>query len=190
VKGNVIFGDAELASIILASTPQTWQNQYNLTHSTVPESPRALLPELENIERVMNERYAEKQKAKGKSKETKPDSGGNPSPKKRSSGGSSERVPKKVRSEKFCQRCKTHGGPHLTHNTSDCRKYDKDGKPLGTAPGKSSNAGKPHKKFGGDKQLAYMTAMFDSIQKGLKKQKKGKKRKKRYDSSSSDSDSE
>ena len=38
VKGNVIFGDGELASIILASTPQTWQNQYNLTHSTVPES--------------------------------------------------------------------------------------------------------------------------------------------------------
>ena len=77
------------------------------------------------------------------------------------------------------------------HNTSDCRKYDKDGKPLGTAPGKSSDAGKPYKKFGGDKQMAYMTAMFESIQKGLKKQKKGsKKRKKRYDSSSSDSDSE
>jgi len=103
VKGNVIFGDGELASIILASTPQTWQNQYNLTHSTVPESPRALLPDLENIERVMNERYAEKQKAKGKAREAKPDGGGNPSPKKRSSGGSSERVPKKVRSEKFCQ---------------------------------------------------------------------------------------
>jgi len=55
VKGNVIFGNGELASIILASTPQTWQNQYNLTHSTVPESPRTLLPDLENIERVMNE---------------------------------------------------------------------------------------------------------------------------------------
>jgi len=79
----------------------------------------------------------------------------------------------------------------LTHNTSDCRKYDKDGKPLGAAPGKPSDAGKPHKKFGGDKQLVYMTAMFKSIQKGLKKQKKGsKKRKKRHDSSSSDSDSE
>jgi hypothetical protein len=79
------------------------------------------------------------------------------------------------------------------HNTSDCRKYDKDGKPIGTAPGKPSDAGKPYKKFGGDKQLAYMTAMFESIQKGLQKQKKSKKRKKRkkrYDSSSSDFDSE
>jgi len=97
----------------------------------------------------MIKRYAEKQKAKGKSKDPKPDGGGNPSPKKRSSGGSSEQVPKKVRSEKFCQRCKTHGGPHQTHNTSDCRKYDKDGKPLGTAPGKPSDSGKPHKKFWG-----------------------------------------
>jgi hypothetical protein len=39
--------------------------------------------------------------------------------------------------------------------------------------------------------MAYMTAMFESIQKGLQKQKKGsKKRKKHYDSSSTDSDSE
>ncbi len=99
--------------------------------------PRTLLPDLENIEQVMNERYAEKQKAKGKSKEAKPDGGGNPSSKKRSSGGSSERVLKKVHSEKFCQLCKTHGGPHQTHNTNDCRKYDKDGKPLGATPGLS-----------------------------------------------------
>jgi len=49
VKGNVIFGDSELTSIILASTPQTWQNQYNLTHSTVPESPRTLLPDLRTL---------------------------------------------------------------------------------------------------------------------------------------------
>jgi len=189
VKGSVIFGDGELAGIILASTPQTWQNQYNLTHSTVPELPCTLLPDLENIEQVMNERYAEKQKAKGKSREAKPDGGGNPSPKKRSSGGSSERVLKKVHSEKFCQRCKTHGGPHQTHNTNDCRKYDKDGKPIGAAPGKPSDSTKPHKKCGGDKQLAYMAAMFESIKKGLKKQKQGsKKQKKRYDSSSSDSD--
>ncbi len=183
VKVNVIVGDGKLASIILALTPQTWQNLYNLTHSTVPESPSAHLPDLENVERVMNERYAEKQKAKGKSKEAKPDGGGNPSPKKRLSGGSSERVPKKV--------CSENGGPHQMHNTNDCRKYNKDGKPLGAAPGKPSDSAKPHKKFGGDKQLAYMTVMFESIQKGLKKQKKGsKKHKKRYDSSSSDSDSE
>jgi hypothetical protein len=88
----------------------------------------------------MNERYAEWQKAKGKSKDAKPDGGGNSSPKKRSSGGSSERVPKMACSKKFCQRCKTHGGPHQMHNTNDCRKYDKDGKPLGATPGKPSDS--------------------------------------------------
>ena len=62
--------------------------------------------------------------------------------------------------------------------------------PQVSRPIQLSPTAKPHKKFGGDKQMAYMTAMFESIQKGLKKQKKGKKRKKRYDSSSSDSDSE
>jgi len=73
----------------------------------------------------------------------------------------------------------------------DCCKYDKDGKPLGATPGKPSDSAKPHKKFGGDKQMAFMTAVFQSLQKGLKKQKKGsKKHRKRHDSSSSDSDSE
>ncbi len=47
-----------------------------------------------------NEFFPDKEN-KGKSKEAKLDGGGNPSPKKRLSGGSSERVPKKVCSEKF-----------------------------------------------------------------------------------------
>jgi hypothetical protein len=107
------------------------------------------------------------------------------------SGGSSDRVPKKACSEKFCQICKTHGSPHQTHNTSKCCRYDKDDKPLNAASGKPSNAKKPYKKYGGDKQMAYITAMLESLQKGLmKKKKSNKKRKKRYDDSSSDSNSE
>ncbi len=64
-KGNVLFEEADLASIMLTALPLTWQNQYNLTHSMVPESPRALA-DLENIERVMLERYGEKQRSKDK----------------------------------------------------------------------------------------------------------------------------
>jgi hypothetical protein len=30
-KGNVPFGEAVLAAIVLASVSMTWQNQYNLT---------------------------------------------------------------------------------------------------------------------------------------------------------------
>jgi hypothetical protein len=35
-KGNISFGKADLAAIVLASVPMLWQNQYNLNHSTVP----------------------------------------------------------------------------------------------------------------------------------------------------------
>jgi hypothetical protein len=92
---------------------------------------------------------------------------------------------------KFCQRCKSKGGPHLTHNTKECCKYSKDGNPVAAAAGKPSEAKKPFKK-GCDKQMAYLTATIQSlVKKGLKKTAKSKKQKCRtYDSSSSDSDTE
>ncbi len=38
-------------------------------------------------------------------------------------------IPKKVcKVAKHCALCKKHGGTHATHDTSDCRKYDKDRK--------------------------------------------------------------
>ncbi len=54
-KGNIPFGEADLAAIVLSSAPMSWQNQYNLNHSMVPESTRTLLPDLEAIKRVMVE---------------------------------------------------------------------------------------------------------------------------------------
>ncbi len=48
-KGNIPFGKADLAAILLASVPMTWQNQYNLNYTTVPESTHGLLPDLEAI---------------------------------------------------------------------------------------------------------------------------------------------
>jgi hypothetical protein len=167
-KGNVPFEEADLASIMLAALPLTWQNQYNLTHSTVPKSPRALLADLENIERIMLERYSEKQRSKDKAGTTaRPEKG---KPKKGvPKWGSSDRVPKKARTEKFCQRCKTHGGAHQTHNMTDCCHWDKDGKPLGQFGARPSKKHKPYKKIGGEKGLAYMTAMLEAIQKRPKK---------------------
>jgi hypothetical protein len=84
-KGNVPFEEADLALIMLAALPLTWQNQYNLMHSTVPESPCALLADLENIERVMLERYGEKQRSKDKAATARPEKG---KPKKGASEGS------------------------------------------------------------------------------------------------------
>jgi hypothetical protein len=48
-KGNIPFGKADLAAIVLSSVPMSWQNQYNLNNSTVPKSTRTLLPDLEAI---------------------------------------------------------------------------------------------------------------------------------------------
>ncbi len=157
-KGNIPFGKADLAAIMLASVLITWQNQYNLNHLTVPESMRALLPDLEAIKWVMVEKQNKKLKAEGKAATARPEAKSNP--KKKTSGGQTGQVPKKGGREKFCQRCKAHSGLYQTHNTLDCHCYDSNGKPLKAATGKPAESKKSHKKFGGDKSMAFMQTMF------------------------------
>ncbi len=65
-KGNIPFGKADLAAIVLSSVPMSWQNQYNLNHSMVPKSTRTLLPDLEAIKQVMEEKQGANLKAKAK----------------------------------------------------------------------------------------------------------------------------
>jgi hypothetical protein len=89
-KGNIPFGEADLAVIVLASVPMLWQNWYTLNHSTVPESTRKLLLDLEAIVRVMVEKQNKKLKAQSKAKS-------NPKPK--ASGGPTGQVPKKSHTE-------------------------------------------------------------------------------------------
>ena len=79
---------ADLASLILSTVPVIWQNHYNLTHQTVPESPRTLLQDLKNIRRIMSEKLAEKIRVQGKSSAALGDCNGKR--KKRESGGCSE----------------------------------------------------------------------------------------------------
>ncbi len=83
-KGNIPFGKADLAAIVLSSVPMSWQNQYNLNHSMIPESAFTLLPDLEAIEQVMVEKST-KLKAKGKGGTAPSKAKGNPKPK--ASGG-------------------------------------------------------------------------------------------------------
>ncbi len=183
-KGNIPFSEADLAAIVLSSVPMSWQNQYNPNHSTVPKSTRILLPDLEAIERVMVEKKGANLKAKEKGSTAPSKPKGNP--KRKASGGLTGRVPKKGRSEKFCQRCKAHGRPLTNHNTLDCHCYDSNGKPLEAAAGKPSESKKPYKKSGGNKGMAFMQSMFEAYVKSQKKAGKSKKRKKR-DYNSSDS---
>jgi hypothetical protein len=83
------------------------------------------------------------------------------------------------------------GSPHLTCNTNECCKYNKDGNHVAAAAVKPSNAKKTFKK-GGNKQMAYLTAATESlVKKGLKKAEKSKKHKRcSHDLFSSDSDLE
>jgi hypothetical protein len=90
-------------------------------------------------------------------------------PKHKASRGPTGRVPKKGRSEKFCQQCKAHGGPFTTHNTLDCCRYDNNGKPLEAAASKPAESKKPYKKFGGNKNMAFMQSMFEAYVKSQKK---------------------
>jgi hypothetical protein len=84
-KGNISFGEADLAAIVLLSVPMPWQNQYNLNHSMVPESTRALLPDLEAIKQVMAEKKGANLKVKGKDSTAPSKAKGNP--KRKASGG-------------------------------------------------------------------------------------------------------
>ncbi len=175
---------------MLKSLLTSWVNQYNLTHSTLPKSPRLLLLDLENIKRVMNKKRAESAKARGKDGTALASAKSNL--KKRASTGSSKQVPKKVRSAEFCQHCKNNSGPYRSHNTKQCRMYDKDGNAIAAA-GKKPYEKKPYKKDGGgnDKQLAYLTDAINSlVKKGLKKAVKKHRKKHSCKNSSSNSDSE
>jgi hypothetical protein len=83
-KGNIPFGKADLAAIVLLSVPMLWQNEYNLNHSMVPESRHTLLPDLEAIKRVMVEKKGVNLKAKGKGGTAPSEAKGNP--KRKASG--------------------------------------------------------------------------------------------------------
>jgi hypothetical protein len=65
-KSNVPLDEADLAGIILNLVLVTWVNQNNMTHSTLPKSPRALIPDLEAIEHITNKEYQASHRAKAK----------------------------------------------------------------------------------------------------------------------------
>ncbi len=189
--GNVPFTEATHASIILSHLPGAWRNQYDLTHKTVPESPRAMLQDLENIEKLFIEKYNEKARANKAKAATTPKMAER-MPKKHMHGGGSDRgAPQKGRSAKYCKWCKTMNGPYTTHNTIKCHRFEKDSTPKDKPVKPFDSAKKPSKKTGsGDSsQMAYLTEKVAKLEKRLKKTKKhGKKRAR--DSSDSDSDSD
>jgi hypothetical protein len=189
--GNVPFNKATHVSIILSHLPVAWRNQYNLMHNTVPESPCAMLQDLENIEKLFVEKYNEKARANKAKAATAPKTAQR-MPKKHAHGRGSDRgAPKKGRSAKYCKWCKTANGPYTTHDTIKCRRFEKDGTPKDKPVKPFDSAKKPWKKTGSGEssQMAYLTEKVAKLKKKLKKtEKHGKKH--AHDSLDSDSDSD
>jgi hypothetical protein len=183
-----------LASIILSHLPVAWRTQYAQTHVLVPESPRAILGDLENIEKLFAERANEAARANMAKVAATAKLAGEQVPRKGKrahGGGPNGGTPKKCRTEKFCKWCKAVDGPFTTHNTTECRRFNKDGSQK-DRPSKPLNpAKKPWKKPGsGDSdQMAYLMEELTKLKKRLKKSKKHSK-KCAHDSSDSNSDSE
>ena len=191
--GNVPFNESTLASIILSHLPVAWRNQYNLTHTIVPESPRAILLDLENLKKVFAERANEAARA-NKAKVAAAAKAGDHVPRKgkrEHGGGPSKGTPKKGRTDKFCKHCKAVDGPFTTHNTTECRRFNKDGSQKDRPTKPFDSARKPWKKpgSGNSDQISHLTEEMEKLKKKLKQSKKrGKKRAR--DSSDSDSDSD
>jgi hypothetical protein len=188
--GNVPFNESTLASFILSHPPVAWRNQYNLTHTIVPESPRAIL--LENLEKVFAERSNEAARANKAKVAAAAKSAGDHVPRKgkrEHGGGPSKGNPQKGRTEKFCKWCKGVDGPFTTHNTTECRRFNKDGSQKDRLTKPFNSTKKPWKKpgSGNSDQISHLTEEMAKLKKKLKKSKKHKKRAR--DSSDSDSDS-
>jgi hypothetical protein len=142
-KSNVPFDEADLARIVLNLVPVTWGNLHNRAHSSLPMSQQALLLDLEACHK---QEAPGKSQGKGKGSNICFHKRQGSSKKSSASGNSGEQVPKNVRPAKFCQRCKSKGSPHLTHNNNKCCKYDKDNNPLAMSASKPSEAKKPFKR--------------------------------------------
>ncbi len=120
---NVSFPEADLVSHVLRMCPYKWQDQYNLHEKGgAPTDMRSLLQSLEAIERVCGQEGSAKSNPSRYEKPSGSKKKGTKQP-----GTESSRVPKKVRTEKHCNLCKKHGGAYTTHNTHDCRRFEKDG---------------------------------------------------------------
>jgi hypothetical protein len=150
-----------------------------------------MLQDLENIEKLFVEKYNEKARANKAKAATAPKTAESV-PKKRTHGGGSHRgAPKKGRSAKYCKWCKNVNGHYTTHDTIECRRFEKDGMPKDKPVKPFESAKKPWKKTGsGDSsQMAHLTEKIAKLKKKLKKTKNhGKKR--APDLSDSDSDSD
>jgi hypothetical protein len=167
---NVPFTEAELGAHVLCMIPLQWQDQYNMNKKgMMPMDMRLLLTLLEAIERICTyengklDTFEKSDKSSNKGEKGKKHPGTN----------SMVRVPKKVRFEKNCELCKKHGGAHTTHNTHDCRRFEKDGKEKSSFRAAKKGG---YKSNPVNQNFTQLTHKIKKLEKALKKSgKKGQK---------------
>eukprot|EP00804_Cyclotella_cryptica_P002466 CCRYP_019178-RA/>CCRYP_019178-RA protein AED:0.09 eAED:0.81 QI:0/0/0/1/1/1/2/0/443 len=139
------FTDAELACHILRMCPLKWQDQYHLLEKCYPEGVKPLLLILERIEvaHPVDERQSSSKPAKAQGAEQ-------PSKKfaRRTNSQEAQASTHGVYARRQELRAmQKHGGAHTTHNTAECRRYNKDGTPtrgtFGQAARKSREDSRP-----------------------------------------------
>jgi hypothetical protein len=184
------FDEAELASQLLRMCPESWQDHYNLAQETVPQETRKLLLVLENIEKLgANEQKKPAANNASTNAKTAEYNG-----KRKGTNSSSDRIPKKKRTEKHCVLCQKYGGAPASHNTIECTKYEKDGTLKSSWATRSAGTGKyldKNKKPDGNAFTQVLDRFSSKLDKTLKKvHKSASRKKKRHYDSDSDSDSE
>jgi hypothetical protein len=154
-KPIAAFDEAELANLLLCMCPESWQNQYDLTQDSFPQSVRKLLGVLENVEKVVENSNAKETATKESAEKS---AGKRGKGKRRGTNSNDIRVPKKARVKKSCALCQKYGGTHTTHNTGECHKYDKDGT---LQKSFSAKAAVGQKRHGGGKKESHNSFVQD-----------------------------
>ena len=124
--------EQELAQLLLRLIPQAQQDQYLLIKGTIPVNLRATLDTLKTIEKL---------DIQVPSKTEKSMESGNRNGKRKCSPKNDGLPRNRKNSSKYCALCAKHGGSKTTHNTGDCKKYEKCGifkKTFKSQKGKSS----------------------------------------------------
>ena len=111
--------EPELAQLLLRLAPQSQQDQYELVKGIIPVNLRLTLDTLVTLEKT--DIHVPK-KAEAKATEQ-----GNGNRKRKGAAKGDQTTNKKGRSSKHCELCEKHGGAKNTHNTVDCKRYEKDG---------------------------------------------------------------
>ena len=189
-RANRELSEIELCQLIMRAIPSEWRESYRCLPQGrfTPADSDKLLRDLEPIE--TKDRSAKRKMANGggpsiprKKFKTGGNGNGDRAGRASASGGGHGGSPKK----KHCDLCAKYGGRPETHYTNQCRRWDKNGKPLkGFSQGRNEKSGDNKKQF--SQFMTFMTQVR-AYEKKRAKDKKSKRKRKR-DDSDSDSDSE